>query len=148
MGLLVCLILEDDDAKANVSCGDDQRITSYEGIVSPATDDTRKAYERLRTDANKRKLPCEDETKDGTGDDGGDGLNDAGILVSTFHSTCQDAISETHTARVAPARRKIFWGLPARPVVNVPVLFSVLSKNSMSWERMVLKDLVRRTADN
>lgn len=92
MRLLVCLIFEDDDAKTNVSCRDDQWITSYEGIVSAVTDHTWKAYERLRTDSNKGKLPCEDETNDGTSDDCGDGLNDTGILVSTFRSTCQETI--------------------------------------------------------
>lgn len=132
MGLLVCLILEDDDAKTDVSCGDDQRITSYKEIASAVAGDTRKAYERLRTDTNKGKLPCEDETNDGTGDDGGDGLNDAGILVLTFHSTCQGGLSETHAPKVTPARPKIFWGLSERPVVNAPVLFSSLSKNSTS----------------
>ena len=87
-------------------------------------------YKFLRTDANKRNLPCEHETNDGAGDDGGDGLNDTEIL-SNLDQTGHRRV-ETYAPRVIPARPKIFWGLPERPVVNTPVLFSSLSKNSMS----------------
>ena len=49
----------------------------------------------------------------------------------------------TIAPRVIPARPLIFCGLSLSVDVRLPVLFSSLSKNSMSWRRMARKESER-----
>jgi hypothetical protein len=92
MGLLVCLILQNDYAQTNVSCGDNQRITSYKTALRQGLSAAR-LKTCSRTDSNEGELPREHETDDGTAHDGSNRLNDTMILMSAFDETCQGAIS-------------------------------------------------------
>ena len=74
MGLLVFLIFQDNNSLKKHQHGHvfrlERRVT-YEANI-PSGDD-----ERSASQADKTQLPYEDETKDGTRDNSGDGLNNS-----------------------------------------------------------------------